>query len=174
MPSTTQVHLRPLVTEDAAVIAGWALDEAFCRAAEWSSGLPLDEYVRFQRRLVEQPPEDLVRFGAEVAGELVGYVDLQGVEPLCRELGFVVGPSSNWNRGLGAAIGSAGLVHGFRRMGLDEIWAEAWDANHASVRVLQKLGMRETGRGDDGVYQGEPTQYRQFAMTALEFASLAA
>ncbi len=63
------------------------------------------------------------------------------------------------------ATARAGLRHGFDEMRLNQIWAEALDANHASVRVLQHLGLRETGPGEPGNYLGQPTHFRQFVIT---------
>ena len=44
-------------------------------------------------------------------------------------------------------------------LGLSEIWAEALDTNPRSIRILQRLGMTETGRGD-------PPSYRRFVLAA--------
>lgn len=154
-----------MTLEDADVIAAWATDEEFCRAAEWTLGLSFQEHRQFQAGLICSPPSDLVRLGAVHEGRLVGYVALQGTEPQRRELGFLIGPRTVWGRGLGVATTRAGLRHGFEELHLDEIWAEALDANRASVRILQRLGLRETGPGDPGTYLDQPTRYRQFATT---------
>ncbi|OFE15704.1 hypothetical protein BA895_21520 [Humibacillus sp. DSM 29435] len=155
-----------MTLEDADVIAGWAADEDFCRAAEWSLGLSREEHRQFQARLICSPPSDLVRLGAVLEGQLVGYLALHGDEPHRRELGFLIGPRTLWGRGLGRATARAGLRRGFEEMHLDEIWAEALDANHASIRILQRLGLRETRPGEPGNYRDQPTYYRQFVITA--------
>ena len=156
------VSLRALTITDAATIAGWAADPIFCRAADWSVGLRPSEYLTFQTGLITEPPSDLVRLGVVLDERLVGYVALQGSDVGRRELGFVIGERALWGQGLGTAAASAGLRHGFVTLGLTQIWAEALDANTASVRILQRLGMRETGIGDQGVYLGRPSIYRQF------------
>lgn len=120
----------------------------------------------FQRRLIEHPPADLLRLAAIQDGHLVGYVDLHGSAPDRRELGFLVGPRELWGQGLGRAAASAGLRYGFQELGLKEIWAEALDANRAPIRILQKLGMTETGWGDIDTHLGRPSRYRQFAIAA--------
>ena len=63
--------------EDADVIAGWAADEEFCRAAEWTLGLSFEDHREFQARLICSPPSDLARLGAVHEGRLVGYVALK-------------------------------------------------------------------------------------------------
>lgn len=169
MPKGLPVSLRPLTIDDAFTIAGWATDPMFCRYADWTVGLSSDEYFAHQAGLIEQPPADLARLGATVDGRLVGYVALQGTEVGRRELGFVVGERGVWGSGVGTAAAAAGLSHGFLTMGLSHIWAEAVDANTASVRILGRIGMRETGVGDQATYLGQPSYYRQFAVSRGDF-----
>lgn len=165
------VILRPLDVRDADVMARWAADSEFCRAAGWTAGLPHAEYRRFHQGLIQSPPVDLIRLGAIHNGVLVGYVDLHGGEPHRRELGFVIGERSRWGRGLGRLAGAAGLGYGFGQLGLQEIWAEAFDANQRSIRILQRLGLVETGSGDEGVFLDQPTYYRRFAITAMDWTT---
>lgn len=131
-------------------------------------GLSLSEHLAFQTGLITKPLTDLVRLGATLDARLIGYVALQGLEAGRRELGFVIGARTLWRRGLGAATASAGLHHGFVAMGLTQIWAEALDANAASVRILERLGMRETGIGDPATYLGQPSRHRQFTLDNAE------
>jgi RimJ/RimL family protein N-acetyltransferase len=161
---TPSIDLRPLELTDAEALASWALDPLFCAAAKWTTGLSTMEYVSFHRRIITEPPSDLVRLAAVHRGELVGYVDLHGSEPLRRELGFVIGDSRQWRRGLGRQAARAGLDYGFHRLKLTEIWAEALAANLASVSILQYLGMTETEPGGGGTYLGTPSHYRRFSI----------
>jgi [ribosomal protein S5]-alanine N-acetyltransferase len=61
------------------------------------------------------------------------------------ELGYTLGKQW-WGRGYATEAARACLELGFERHGLDEIVALAIPDNHASVRVLEKLGMRPAGR----------------------------
>lgn len=165
MTGTHGVRLRPLEAADAPIMAAWGDDLLFCDEAGWSRELgPAERRVRWAE-LVRALPGALIRLTAVADGEVVGYVDLHGSEPGRRELGYLVGGRERWGRGLGTALAHAGLAHGFDVLGLDEIWAEAADANPASVRILQRIGMTETGRGDDTWYLDRPTFHRQFAIT---------
>jgi RimJ/RimL family protein N-acetyltransferase len=165
-PHVAGVTLRPLESADAPEIAGWGADAGFCRAADWRMGPTPPERRAFFERVIAAPPTGLLRLGVVHDGDLIGYVDLHGDEPDRRELGFLIGPRSRWGRGLGGLAAVAGLTHGFDVLGLGEIWAEALATNLASVRILQGLDMRETGRGDDGVFLGVATYYRRFAISA--------
>ena len=169
--SANPVTLRTLAIQDADVIAAWAADPEFCREADWTTDLSFTESQRFHQTLIQSPPPELIRLGVIHEGLLVGYVDLHGDEPHRRELGFVIGERSRWSRGLGRRAGAAGLDYGFDQLGLQEIWAEALDANQRSVRILQRLGLVETCRGDDGVFLDQPTYHRRFAITAQDWAS---
>ncbi len=62
------------------------------------------------------------------------------------------------------AAASAGLRYGSNELGLKEIWAQALEANRASIRILQKMGMTETGWCDVDTHLGQPSRYRQFAI----------
>ena len=159
------VELHPLQPADAHLVASWALDPRFRAAAEWTER-PLAEHVAFQSRLIADPPADLVRLGAFHRGEPIGYVVLQGAEPLRRELGFVIGDSRRWGLGLGRQAARAGLDYAFAAMGLTEVWAEALAANVASVRILQGLGMTELEPGERGTYLGRLSRFRRFAIHA--------
>ena len=118
--------------------------------------------------MVVSPPEQLLRFAATRATDVVGYLDIHGSGDR-RELGFVVGPG-RWGRGLGGAVAHAGLEYAFDRLALQCVWAEAWATNTASIAILNGLGMRHLGRGENGSYLGECTRYEQFELNRAEWA----
>ena len=164
-----RVLLRPLVLSDVAIYASWGLDRRFCEHAGWTVDLPLPAHEAHWQTLIAQPKPNHLRLAAVAGEQVVGYVDFAGDEPGRRELGYVIGPSERWGRGLGGTVARLGLEHGFRQLGLDEIWAEAVDANRASVRILTSAGMNETGRGEDETFLGAPSFYRRFAITLTEW-----
>jgi RimJ/RimL family protein N-acetyltransferase len=151
------------------IYASWGLDRRFCEHADWTVGKPLPALEAHWHRLITHPKPDLIRLAAVAGTDLVGYVDLAGDEPNRRELGYVIGPSARWGQGLGGAVARLGLDHGFNHVGLDEIHAEALDANHASVRILTSLGMTEFGKGAEETFLGKPTFYRRFSITRSEW-----
>lgn len=168
-----KVFLRPLGLDDVSALASWGLDRRFCEQAGWTTDLSLAGRESRWQGLISEPKSDHLRLGAVADGELVGYVDFAGGEPDHRELGYVIGPSARWGKGLGGAIARLGLHHGFGVLDLRKIWAEALDANHASVRILSSLGMTETGKGKEEMYLGTPSFYRRFAITKAEFTGRA-
>lgn len=56
----------------------------------------------------------------------------------------------------------AAVAYGFEQLGLRRVWAEAVVANRASVRVLEKTGLRPIGRDRADPFLGEPSHYQRF------------
>lgn len=166
------IRLRPLHPDDAGTIAGWAADPVFVAHAGWSPDLERSTMYEFWHGMAIAPPRELVRLVATLEGEIVGYADLHGADTSERELGYAVGPSARWGQGLGTAVARAGLRHGFDELGLEEIWAEAPPANTASVRILERLGMRRTGTGEEDEFLGERTRCAQYRITRRDHARL--
>lgn len=166
-----EVRLRSLAAGDAAVLAEWGTDRVFCEHAGWSPDTALADRREWWATTITQPPPGLLRLAACVSGEVVGYVDLHGSEPDRRELGYVVGGRDRWGRGLGSLVARAGIVYGFEVLRLQTIWAEAVDANTASVAILRRVGMRETGLGAETTFLGVRSRYRRFELSEAEFAA---
>ncbi|TCC34877.1 GNAT family N-acetyltransferase [Kribbella sindirgiensis] len=164
MSNSARVFLRALELADIATYVSWGRDRRFCEHAGWTVDLPDAALEEHWRALVERPNPDLLRRAAVAGDDVIGYVDLAGAEPAHRELGYVVGPSGRWGLGLGGTVARLGLEWGFHELGLEEIWAEAVDANQASVRILESLGMTEIGRGEDESFLGVASYYRRFTI----------
>ncbi|GAA1584888.1 GNAT family protein [Kribbella hippodromi] len=159
------MFLRPVEMSDLRTYVSWGRDRVFCEHAGWTVDLPEPAHEAHWRALIERPNPNPVRLAAVSGEEVVGYVDLAGEEPDRRELGYTIGPSARWGHGLGRTAAGLGLEYGFQELGLREIWAEAVDANQASIRILTALGMTETGRGHEEQFLGATTFYRQFKIT---------
>lgn len=171
MPPDT-LRLRPLSHDDIEIMAKWGTDAELCAAAEWSIGLPLETHRDHWQRVIDNPSSDLVRLAVTIEKDrIVGYADLFGSDPDQRELGFVIGDRSRWGQGLGYAAAAAMIDYGFVQVRLRSIIARAWDANVRSIRILRRLGMREIGRGEDGIYRGTHTFNRVFLLTAQDAAA---
>ncbi|WP_166806337.1 GNAT family N-acetyltransferase [Cryobacterium serini] len=161
--------LRALTQADAETLAGWQTDALFCAHAGWSTQASQQQAVGWWREQISHPDPHLIRLLALDAQRPVGYVDLHGSGHVERELGYVVGPSTSWGRGLGTAAARAGVAFGFDGLGLRRIWAEAVEANTASVTVLRRLGMREIGLGSTEDFLGQTSHYVQFEILAKEW-----
>ena len=104
------------------------------------------------------------------AGHLVG-VAMLGRDPSATqraELGYWIGPRQ---RGLGYATAAAEqlLARAFTRMAVAGVFAHCSDTNHASARVLAKLGLRLVNGARDGT-PGDETMKR-YELTNSEWRS---
>ena len=162
------LEFRPLDTSAVPQLARWHADEVFCAHAGWQHFPDAERSMAVARweRLLRTPHPLLIRHVASERGVPVGYIDLYGSGPRERELGFLVGPSSRWNRGYGLRIAHYGVEYGFSVLGLTRIWAEAASNNAASLRILRTLGMRYVATGDDTTHLGRPARYLQFEIRA--------
>ena len=78
-------------------------------------------------------------------GELIGSVGTLNIkERESAEFGYAIGRAW-WGRGYATEASAALLDYCFDELGFEEMYAHAMTRNPASVRVLQKLGMRSLG-----------------------------
>jgi ribosomal-protein-alanine N-acetyltransferase len=78
------------------------------------------------------------------SGELIGDAGLYRTPTGEVELGYTLAAAS-WGRGYATEAASAWLEAAFGALGIVEVIALAEPANKASLRVLEKVGMRRTG-----------------------------
>src|ERR671933_1894267 len=125
----------------------------------WASDFPADGDVMVARMTAQAPPVDvtnpvaepwLVRWLVECQGEVVGGVGCKGApRDGAVEIGYGI-VSSVQGRGVATeAVGA--LIGALADAGVTTVRAETLVDNHASRRVLEKLGFVETGRRHDDV-----------------------
>jgi RimJ/RimL family protein N-acetyltransferase len=146
---TQRLELRPFVIDDAPAIHAVYSDLEVMRHV--GEG-PVQEFAQTEAMLREYIAHQLAhgfsfwavieRAGGALIGDAGLYV-LEGRGPDV-EVGYTLG-AAWWGRGYGTEAARACLAAGFEQLGLDEIVAVADPANAASVRVLEKLGMRYVG-----------------------------
>lgn len=162
---TSAVTLRTLRMEDSTALASWQNDALFAAHAGWRVRLDPADAEQWWRESILDPDPLLLRLAVVEGEALVGYVDLYGTGSNERELGYLIGPSARWGRGLATAAAQAALAHGFAQLGLRRVWAEAVAANQPSVRVLEKIGLSHVRRDRAEDFLGEPSHYEQFEIT---------
>lgn len=141
--ATRRLLLRPPRAGHASsIFGGYASDPLVTRFLRWSPhGSPAETraYLRdLELRL--RAGEELAwllceKPGARVVGA-IGLVPGDGEA----ELGFVLGRGA-WGRGLAAEAGRAVIAYAFGELCLRRVFAACDVDNHASRRVLQKLGL---------------------------------
>jgi RimJ/RimL family protein N-acetyltransferase len=148
---TPRLTIRPLTAADGAdVYAVFAAPEV---TRFWNSAPPRDlaqavEWAAYledmQRRLGYAQWRVSERKGDRLVG-IAGLQPLDGGPDV--EITYALEPSS-WGAGYATEAGAAALEFGFTDAGLERIVGIAKPENVASLRVLQKLGMRALGEAE--------------------------
>jgi RimJ/RimL family protein N-acetyltransferase len=149
---TDRLHLRPVAARDVAVLGALWNDPEVGRflwdgapvAREQTEAEIERSCASFAARgfgqwlVMVRTRESAVGFcGLRLAGEPAEVEVLYGIDPL------------QWSLGLATESASAVLRYGFDTLGLESIVASADEPNHASFRVMEKLGMRFVRRSGD-------------------------
>ena len=150
---TERLVLRPLSMDDLDALHRTS-NEPSVRRYLWD-----DEPVPVEtiRDLIAQSAhmfseEGIGLFGVRMRGRedllgFCGFVRLEGMEE--PELGYELTRKA-WGRGLATEASRACLRHAFEEAGLERAIAGADAPNRASLRVIEKLGMRPVGNLNPG------------------------
>jgi RimJ/RimL family protein N-acetyltransferase len=86
-----------------------------------------------------------IEFGAEKLRETVGVCGLTSLDFANRraEFSLYIGPEHQ-QRGFGRRALATLLVHGFQNLGLNLIWGETFEGNHAA-KMFESLGFKKEG-----------------------------
>jgi RimJ/RimL family protein N-acetyltransferase len=143
---TERLLLRPFVEDDAEAFFRLNSDPLVMRY----TGNPLMQSVEEARAsLLSRPIADYRKHGygrwacvCKEDGRLIGFAGLKYLPELNEvDLGYRLLPAY-WGKGLATEASVASLAYGFERLGLQRIIGLVEPANVASVRVLEKVGMR--------------------------------
>ena len=91
--------------------------------------------------------------GIYLNNHLIGFVNDVEIDDKSIELGYVIHPDHH-NHGYATEVLQAVIKDLFQR-GYDEVLTGAFDTNHASIRVMEKCGMKRIDKVDEIPYHGE-------------------
>jgi RimJ/RimL family protein N-acetyltransferase len=172
---TERLRLRLLALEDLAAVHAFESRADVCRWLYWGPRSDEDCRAALERKIARarDAPETGVALAIELvtSGELVGHTDLTVGEAVHRqgELGFVVHPDHH-GRGYATEAGRGMLGLGFAIYRLHRVEVRAEPRNTASVRVLEKLGMRLEGHLRENEWvKGEWQSEVVYALLAREW-----
>lgn len=148
--TTERLTLDAVRTTDAARIAELAGDRDIARNTE---SIPHPYPEEAAERWIEEMREDVEAgeaavFGIHLGddGGLIGVVGLHPEHEHERAmLGYWIG-RPYWGRGYATEAAREAVRWGFEALEIGRIYARVFDRNHASRRVLEKLGMQREGR----------------------------
>lgn len=143
---TERLLLRPLQTDDAERLAALANNWNVARMlARMPFPYTLDmahQWIGKQTALRADGEE--FTYAVDLDGDAVGACGLQSHADGTHELGYWIGEPW-WNRGLASEAAAAVLAAAIERFGAATVISGHFAENHASGRVLTKLGFRYTG-----------------------------
>jgi [ribosomal protein S5]-alanine N-acetyltransferase len=158
MLETARMLLQPWQLDDWLLLRPIASDPEVMRYI--SNGKPwpkerIREFVGRQVTHFEKLGYCLWKLLHKESSEMIGFCGLQPLDGTPEtEIGWWLGRAW-WGKGLATEAARAALQDGFERAGLERIVAVAMGANSASIRVMEKLGMKyereTTHRGFDVV-----------------------
>ena len=96
--------------------------------------------------------EDRFVFGIYLDGELIGLINDCEINNKCIEMGYAIHPDYH-NRGFATEAFGAVINYLFSQ-GFEEILAGAFEGNDASMRVMEKCGMKRTKMTAEVEYRG--------------------
>jgi [ribosomal protein S5]-alanine N-acetyltransferase len=147
---TERLLLREFRLEDEAAIYEYASDPEVVRFAGWGPSDISIVRANLQRRLEDQRnwPRNSIEAAVELRTNscLIGIMRLTVLDHANRTADF--GYTFNrryWNNGYGTEGARALLHFAFSYLGMHRVWATCDVRNLASVRVMEKLGMRREG-----------------------------
>lgn len=112
---------------------------------------PLESVEQARRAIIEYPDFTTHGYGRwgcflRETGRLIGFCGLKHLDDLGEvDLGYRFLPE-HWGRGYATEAGAATLAFGFETLELPRIIALVLPDNAASIRVLEKLGLRFVGK----------------------------
>ena len=113
-----------------------------------------EDAIPLARKLIDLSRNE-ARFvrGMEEHGTLAGFLNDVEITGGCMELGYVVHPA-HWGKGFATAALTLAMEELFR-LGYQEVICGAFAENAASIRVMEKAGMRRIKKTDEIEYRGK-------------------
>ena len=143
-PVTDRLELRALTVDDAEAVLTFNSNPEVMR---WTGEPPMTSLQQAQDLLASYPDFDTVGYGRwgcvlKEEQKLIGFCGLKYLHDLdIVDVRYRLLPKY-WGRGLATEAALATVQHGFDVLNLDQIIGLVLPQNAASIRVLEKIGMR--------------------------------
>lgn len=172
---TERLVLREFRADDENDIHAYASDPEVVRLMIWGPNTPEQTRTYLTNALAKQEewPRASVGLAMELKSErrMIGAIELRMQDEVNRAayIGYVLA-RKDWGRGYMTEAARAILDAAFRQLDLHRAWATCDPRNHASYRVMEKLGMRrEAHFRKDVMEKGEWRDSYLYAILADEW-----
>ncbi|GAA1867862.1 GNAT family protein [Paeniglutamicibacter psychrophenolicus] len=148
--STKRLLLREYGPGDQNAVHAFASDPVVCAFAEWGPNTPQETAVFLEECAAVQAaaPRETWTLAVDLGGSVIGSVALMTGKsdlvhgPREAEIGYVLRRDA-WGNGYAAEAAEALLSWAGAHLGLTRVVATCRPENTGSVRVLEKIGMRQ-------------------------------
>jgi ribosomal-protein-alanine N-acetyltransferase len=147
---TPRLGLRELRDEDAPAVHAYASDPEVVRYLDWGPNTVQDtaQFLATARATWQAVPRTIHHLAIVLRpdGRLIGgcRIEIRSAANESGDLGYVLDRQA-WGHGFATEAMRALLAFGFRHLALHRVWATCDVRNAASMRVLEKIGMRREG-----------------------------
>lgn len=148
---TERLLLREFVAEDWRAVYAYQNDPRYLEFYEWEHRSEQDVKSFVQRFIDQQHESPRVKFQLAIvlpnSNKLIGNVGIRkpNVKAYNAEMGYELDPRE-WNNGYATEAATAMLKFAFEQLRLHRVSARVNASNGNSIRLLEKLGMRQEGR----------------------------
>ena len=148
---------RELTTDDADALIAMLSDPALFRYTADQELPDVETYRGFLREQIavaRTPERHRYKLGVTVDGVLAGMggLELTSASATAGEIGYLLAPAY-WGNGMGTEAARLLVDIGFDVLGLHRVTAGADPENRASIRVLEKIGMRYEGTRREDMFK---------------------
>lgn len=139
-----RIYLRPLEEKDTDLILKWRNDPEIMEKMISSHPISREEHLRWFHGL--QKKNDRLEFVIVTINEEqpIGTVSLKdiGLQHSKAELGKLIGERKYRRKGYATEAAKLLVEYGFKRLGLNRIYARVLEYNEANIQLDKKLGFR--------------------------------
>lgn len=174
---TQRLAVRCFQAQDGPAFAEYRSDPEVARFQSWDTPLPLEQAMAAIERYRTRDPaaEGWFQYAIDLDGVLIGDIGVGTHENLMQaEIGFTLAPRYQGHGYATEAVGRL-IQYLFEDRGLHRLSAGCDGRNHASARLLERLGFQREGMQRQHTWiKGEWTDELLFGFLASDYYATAA
>jgi RimJ/RimL family protein N-acetyltransferase len=156
---TERLRLREITQEDFQAVHEYASDPEVVKYMPFGPNTEEETREFISRNLKNQQERPRTEYGLGIIlkdeGRFIGACGIHGVTEIQASIGYILA-RRYWGHGYATEAARALVDHAFSELGVHRVYASCDPRNHASIRVLEKVGMSLEGRlRENMIIQGE-------------------
>jgi ribosomal-protein-alanine N-acetyltransferase len=147
--NTERLQLREITKEDFQAVHEYASDPEAVKYMPFGPNTEEETRDFISRNLKNQQERPRTEYGLGITlkdeDRLIGACGIHGVTEIQASIGYIL-TRRYWGHGYATETASALVDYAFSELGVHRVYASCDPRNHASIRVLDKVGMSLEGR----------------------------